>query len=186
LKKYLTLLHTPNNIKIIRKLSGNTQVEFIALFTDVTESMQKSYEAGRATPSLLYLEELSEITAVSVKDLRNKELKKGDIKKIPPRVKLDEKGKIVEKVENVVKGEKSAASGHIELLAAEDLKFRGLLIAKFATIEANLKALNNKVAQINEKVTGESSTVTLAELEKTTQTVAKMLREELEKMLLKP
>src|SRR5689334_17333475 len=102
--------------------------------------MQKSYESGKATPGVLYMEELSDLTGISIKDLVNKELKKTDIKKLPPKVKVDGKGRIVEKVENVGKvesvgkggnigkGEKNAANSYIELLTAENLKFRGLLI----------------------------------------------------------
>lgn len=74
------LLHLKDNIKLIRKLCGNTQPEFAAKFTGVTTPMQKSYESGKAEPGPLYLEELSEIASVSEKDLRGKKLSKNDIK----------------------------------------------------------------------------------------------------------
>lgn len=83
------------------------------------------------------------------------------------------------------KEQKTAAnSPNIELLAAEDhKKFRGLVFARISLIEANIRALNNKVAEINKLVTGQTTTKTLTELEQTTREVAKMLQEELEKML---
>jgi hypothetical protein len=74
------MLHLPNNIKIIRSLSGKTQDEFRVYFTRVTLAMQKSYEGGKAEPDSLYLQELSELSGVSIKDLINKEITKKDVK----------------------------------------------------------------------------------------------------------
>lgn len=174
------MLHLKDNIKIIRALLGQTQLEFIKNFSGkITIDMQKSYESGKAKPDILYIQELADISGVSEKDLLSKNLKKTDIKGEAAKV---TKGEIVYKVKGPDQ-EKSAANPHIELLAADDFKvFRGLVVAKLATIEANIKALNNKVAQINEEVTGVKSTITLAELEQTTKSVAKMLQDELVKM----
>lgn len=68
-----------SNIKIIRKLYGITQPKFAELFSNVTLGMQKSYEKG-TEPGPLYMQELSELSGVSEKDLRYRALKKADIK----------------------------------------------------------------------------------------------------------
>jgi hypothetical protein len=81
------------------------------------------------------------------------------------------------------KGKEVANTPNIDLLATEDFKkFRGLVFARVSAIEANLRALNNKVAEINKVVTGETTTKTLTELEQTTREVQKMLLEELHRM----
>lgn len=163
-----------DNIKLIRALTGQTQPVFIKNFTGISVDMQKSYESGKAKPDILYIQELADIAGVSERDLTSKKLKKEDIKISIPGEQKEEKGDIMKK---------SAANSHVDLLAAEDFKkFRGLVVAKLSTIEANLKVLNNKVAEINKSVTGEPTIKTLTELEQTTKGVAQMLREELEKM----
>jgi transcriptional regulator with XRE-family HTH domain len=166
------LLHLTDNLKLIRALLKQTQAEFIKNFTGkITVDMQKSYEGGKAKPDILYIQELAEMTGVSERELTSKKLSKSDFKAM----------RKVEKAEN---GEKKAANySTLELLAADDFKkFRGLVVAKLSSIEANLKVLNNKFAEINKEVTGAPTTTTLTELEQTTKGVAKMLQEELEKM----
>lgn len=81
------------------------------------------------------------------------------------------------------KGKEAASSPNVELLAAEDFKkFRGLVFARISAVEANLRVLNNKIAEINKQVTGETTTKTLTELEQTTREVQKMLLEELQRI----
>lgn len=167
------MLHLKDNLKLIRALLRQTQVEFISNFTGkITVDMQKSYESGKAKPDILYIQELSDLTGISEKELTSKKLVKSDFKGM------------VEK-ELKVEKEKTTTARSSELLAAEEIKiFRGLVVARISTIEANIRVLNNKLAELNEKITGEKATITLIELEQTTREVAKMLREELEKMFL--
>lgn len=73
-------MHLSNNIRIIRKLYQDTQAEFAKRFTGVTLGMQKSYETGGTTPSLLYLQELSELGGVTIDQLQKAQLSKSDIK----------------------------------------------------------------------------------------------------------
>jgi transcriptional regulator with XRE-family HTH domain len=168
-----TMMHLRENIKLIRLLSNMTQPNFGKLF-GATKAMIVSYEKGKANPDSLFINRLAKFAGISESQLKNTKLTEDLIK--------------LDKEEKVLKGErkrqKEAASLlNIELLAADDFKkFRGLIVAKISAIEANLKVINNKCAEINKAVTGEPTTKTLTELEQTTKQVAKMLQEEFEKM----
>lgn len=65
------MLHLSDNIKLIRKLSGETQEEFARHFDGVSVAMQKSYEGGKAIPNYLYLKELSKIAGLPIDALQN-------------------------------------------------------------------------------------------------------------------
>lgn len=86
------MLHLSNNIKLIRELYNQTQEEFVQHFTDVTLSMQKSYESGRAKPGILYLNQLSKLTGVAIEKLKDypvevEEVQKGEkVAKVDHRV----------------------------------------------------------------------------------------------------
>lgn len=69
-----------DNIKIIRRLTGQTQKEFIKNFTGVTVAMQKSYESGTAKPDILYLQEIAALAGLPMEDLQKKSLTKADVK----------------------------------------------------------------------------------------------------------
>lgn len=86
------MLHLPNNIKLIRKLSKLTQTQFGDRF-ELSEAQVKSYENGRAKPdAFLFLPRLSKYAGVSQEDLTSKKLTEKDIS-----IAKEEKG---EKVEN--------------------------------------------------------------------------------------
>lgn len=72
------MLHLVDNIVLIRKLLGDNQEAFAKRFSNVSLGMQKSYERG-TEPSLLYLQELADLSGVSQNDLANKSLRKDDI-----------------------------------------------------------------------------------------------------------
>jgi transcriptional regulator with XRE-family HTH domain len=166
------MMHLYENIKLIRLISDKTQPEFGKLF-GATKAMIVSYEKGKAKPDELFIKRLAKYAGVTIHQLKHELLSEENIK-----VEKDEK------VDNGEKKSKGAASpSNIDLLAAEDFKkFRGLVFARISAVEANLRALNNKVADINKLVTGETTTKTLTELEQTTREVQKMLLEELHRI----
>jgi hypothetical protein len=67
---------------MIRALLKQTQEGFIKNFTGMTVAKQKSYESGKAKPDILYIQELSELTGISDKELTSKKLSKADINAI--------------------------------------------------------------------------------------------------------
>lgn len=73
------MLHSSDNILLIRKMSGQTQAEFSSRFTKVTLGMQKSYEGGKTPPSHLYIQELADIAGLTIDDVQMKKLTKDDI-----------------------------------------------------------------------------------------------------------
>jgi transcriptional regulator with XRE-family HTH domain len=141
------MLHLPNNIKIIRSLSGKTQEEFRGYFTRVTLAMQKSYEGGKAEPDSLYLQELSELSGVPVNDLMNKEITKKDVKlkvengeNVDGEALPDEKkrGVIMQVVLNLSYSEKKN-SNTIEKMAATNQQNSDMIAALLLELLPNSK-----------------------------------------------
>lgn len=63
------MMHIADNIKRIRKLLEETQAEFVKRFTNVSVPMLKSYESGKANPSILFIGELANFTGITEKVL---------------------------------------------------------------------------------------------------------------------
>lgn len=84
------MLHLSDNIKIVRKLLGQTQEEFIKHFTGVTVAMQKSYEGQKAEPGVMYMQELSHLAGVTIDKLTKGQLTKNDLKKVEKVDKVSE------------------------------------------------------------------------------------------------
>lgn len=60
----------PINIKRIRALKKMTQAEFVEFIGfDTSIAMQKSYEAGKTEPGVLYMQKLTEISGLSTSEL---------------------------------------------------------------------------------------------------------------------
>lgn len=74
------MLHLNYNIRLIRKLSGKKQDEFVLLFKGVSVPMQKSYESGKAKPDIVYMQRLADYAGVNQKDLMGKQLRIDDVK----------------------------------------------------------------------------------------------------------
>jgi transcriptional regulator with XRE-family HTH domain len=138
------VLHISHNIKIIRKIYGLTQPDFVRNFTKVTVAMQKSYESGKAEPGTLYIQELSELTGISEKDLRSKKLIKSDLSKV-------EKG---EKGENA-KAENTGKNGLVNITADRDkliIEQQKEIIRLKAKVNVILITLADVVSKVDKKV----------------------------------
>jgi transcriptional regulator with XRE-family HTH domain len=73
------MLQLPQNLILIRLLSGKTQTEFGQMF-NASKAMIISYEKGKANPDRLFLSRVSAYSNVSEQDLKSKKLKEEDIK----------------------------------------------------------------------------------------------------------
>lgn len=162
------MLHISDNIKLIRALLDQTQPQFIKNFTGITVPMQKSYESAKADPGILYIEELSELSGVSEKDLKNKKLAKSDLKNLA-------------KKEEKAKKEGDRNSGEEGFFIEKDQKIIGNIYERLIRLEANIRALNSAFIELRHSISGESTTMISLELEKTSAEVADMLFDELKK-----
>lgn len=136
--------HLGNNIKIIRALSKKTQPQFAALMgEEITEAMQKSYESEKAKPSVLYMQALSELAGVPIKQLTDRELKRGDI-----TIDIDKLS--VEKVDEAKRQyiANNPLPGHATLQDLLDEKEKR--IAELATYKAELQADKDRLFNNNE------------------------------------
>ena len=70
------------NIKSIRKKWRMSQDDFGALF-DMNKHNISSYETGKTEPSLAFMSQLQELTAIPIYELYNKEVPKEDIWGVP-------------------------------------------------------------------------------------------------------
>lgn len=87
MQKVIHMDYLSYNIKIIRGITKLSQSGF-AEQMQVSLSMQKSYESGRAKPDHLYIQRLSQLTRVNENELLTKKLLEKDI---PVKVEFDEK-----------------------------------------------------------------------------------------------
>jgi transcriptional regulator with XRE-family HTH domain len=86
------MLHLPRNIKLIRKVWGETQAQFGDRY-GATVAMIKSYESGKASPDKLFLSRLAKDSDCSVEALDGLVLVEEDImpvEKVEKRVSLKE------------------------------------------------------------------------------------------------
>ena len=72
------MLHLPQNLRLIRLLSGKTQTEFGEKF-DATKAMIISYEKGKANPDELFVTRVAKYGGVPVSDLMLKILSEDNI-----------------------------------------------------------------------------------------------------------
>jgi hypothetical protein len=157
------MLHLPQNIKLVRLTADLNQEDFAKIFTGVTTAMIKSYEKS-TNPSALFMQELSELSAVSEKDLREKALKKGDItineeivdkvKKVeyntdvPPGSKtikttpIDYKDKYIQQLEDNNKFLKSQGEGSQAIIDDKEQRIKSL--------ESVVNSLTQQLAEKND------------------------------------
>lgn len=104
-----------HNIRIIRSLFNETQEIFAMRFTEINENKQQSYELASAKPGALYMEELSELTGIVVKDLIKDKIATNKIKDAVKAVKAKE----TDKTKNPDKGSSTDRMNNPEIPAEE-------------------------------------------------------------------
>jgi transcriptional regulator with XRE-family HTH domain len=135
--------HLPLNIKKIRKLLGDTQQAFADKFS-VTTDMQKSYEGGKASPDILYMGRLENVTGKSSKELIEKDISIDDLSQNIARISRAQRGEKGEKFH--VKHElPDYRDDLISVLKEQNIGLRN----EADSVDANLNELKDKILMIH-------------------------------------